>query len=67
MLDKKKVSLKAGKTAKKNANSRSHLRKINAKIRQKLGRHASHSLMQLPAKSSLVLQSFAHKINNKAH
>ena len=31
-----------------NANSRRHLRKINEKIRRKLGRHTSHSLMQLP-------------------
>ena len=28
----------------KNANSRSHLRKINEKVRQKLGRHTFHSL-----------------------
>ena len=67
MLERNKVSLKAGKMAKKNANSHSHLRKINEKITQKLGRHTSHSLMQLPAKSSLVLQSFAHKINDKTH
>ena len=59
--------LKLEKWSKKNANSRSHLRKINEKIRQELGRHTSHSLMQLPAKSSLLSQSFAHKINTKIH
>ena len=46
---------------------RSHLRKINEEIRQKLGRHTSHSLMQLPAISSLLSQSLAHKINDKLH
>ena len=65
MLEKKKFQLKLVKWSKKNANSRSHLRKINE--RQKLGRHTSHSLMQLPAKSSLLSQSLAHKINDKIH
>ena len=46
-------------------NSRSHLRKINEKIRQKLGRDTSYFLMQLPGKSSLLSQSFAHKIHDK--
>ena len=64
----KNVSVKAGKMIrKKNANSRNDLRKIDEKMRQKLGRHTSHSLMQLPAKSSLLLQSFAHKIHDKIH
>ena len=44
-----------------------HLRKINEKKRQKLRRHTSHSLMQLAAKSLLLSQSFAHKINDKIH
>ena len=39
--------LKLVKWSKKNAKSRSHLRKINEKVRQKLGPHTSHSLMQL--------------------
>ena len=64
---KTKFQLKLVKWYKKNVDSRSHLHKINEKIRQKLGRHTSHSLMQLPAKSSLLSQSFAHKINNKIH
>ena len=62
---KTKFQLKLVKWSKKNANSRSHLRKINEKIRKKLARHTSHSLMQLPAKSSLLSRSFAHKINDK--
>ena len=62
--EKTKFQLKLVKWSKKDANSHSHLRKINEKIRQKLGRHKSHSLMQLPAKSSLLSQSFAHKIND---
>ena len=64
---KRKTKLKLVKWSKKNANSRSHLLKINEKIRQKLGRHTSHSLMELPAKSSQLSQSFAHKINDKMH
>ena len=64
---KTKFHVKQVKWSNKNANSRSHLRKINEKITQKLGRHTSHSLMQLPAKSSLLSQSFAHKINDKIH
>ena len=63
ILEKNKVSVKAGKMIKENANSRSALRKVNEKVRQKLGRHTSHSLMQLPAKSSLLWQSFNHKIH----
>ena len=43
--EKTNVQLKLVKWSKKNANSRSHLRKINEKIRQKIGRHASHFLM----------------------
>ena len=50
----KQFQLKLVKWSKKNANSSSHLRKINEKVRQKLGRHTYHSLMQLPAKSSLL-------------
>ena len=50
ILEKNKVSDKAGKMISENANSRSHVRKINEKIRRKLGRHTSYSLMQLPAK-----------------
>ena len=68
ILEKKtKFQLKLVKRSKKNANSCSHLRKINEKITQKLGRHTSHSLMQLPAKSSLLSQSFEHKIIDKIH
>ena len=63
----KQFQLKVVKWSKKNANSSSHLRKINEKVRQKLGHHTHHSLMQLPAKSSLLSQSFAHKINDKIH
>ena len=62
-----KFHVKLVKWTKKNGNSRSHLHKINEKIRQKLGRHTSHSLMQLPTKSSLLSQSFAHKLNDKIH
>ena len=66
--EKNKVSVKTGKNdLRKNANSRSNLGKINEKIRQKFARQASHSLMQLPAKSSLLSQSFAHKINDQIH
>ena len=53
--------LKLAKWYRKNANSRSHLHKINEEIRQKLGHHTSHSLMQVPAKSSRLLQSFRTK------
>ena len=59
--EKKKVLVKAGETIKeKRQLPRSHLPKINE-------RHTSHSLMQLPAKSSLLAQSFEHKINDKIH
>lgn len=61
--EKQIFSQKVVKWSNKNTNSRSH--KINEKIWQKLGRHTSHSVMQLPAKSSLLSQSFAHKINDK--
>ena len=50
----KQFQLKLVKWSKKNANSSSHFRKINEKVRQKLGRHTCHPLMQLPAKSSLL-------------
>ena len=64
----KKVWVEANKMIwKKNANSLSDMRKIDEKITQRLGRHTSHSLMQLPAKSSLLSQSFAHKINDTIH
>ena len=62
-----KVQLKLVNWSKKNANYRSHLRKIDENIRQKLERHTSHPLKGLPAKSSLLSQSFAHKINDKIH
>ena len=63
----KQFQLKLVKWSKKHANSSNYLRKISKKVRQKLGRHTHHSLMQLPAKSSLLSQSFAHKINDKIH
>ena len=50
-----KFQSKLEKWSKKKVNSFNHLCKINEKIRQK----------QLPAKLSLLLQSFAHKINDK--
>ena len=50
----KQFQLNLVKWSKKNANCSSHLRKINEKVRQKLGRHTYHSLTQLPAKLSLL-------------